>query len=121
MTAAEQYEIVKDHRDVWGDAIVLCRDGDERYYWASILQEGGSECGCDTAEAALLGLGVKWLASGGGVGSSYITSLLINANGYADIEVWLNSGGDVNVKRTSPIAAVYAAIAEVKRNTKDPR
>lgn len=115
MTATELYEIVKDHRDVWEDAIVLCRDGDKRYYWASILQDYSLQCSDAAAEVALLGLGVKWLASGGGTGHSYISGMIIGTNGAADIDVWATSCEDINCPRTDILAAVYAAIAEVKR------
>mgnify|MGYP000967116110 CR=1 FL=1 len=121
MTATELYEIVKDHRDVWEDAIVLCRDGDEQYYWASMLQDYGSECGCDTAEAALLGLGVKWLVERKAhPGTGYPIGKDGSFSCWVDPKVGCDFWDRRECRGPSILAAIYAAISEVKRETKDP-
>lgn len=148
MTATELYAIVKNHKDVWGDVLeyaeceppdppIWCMgvnenimvdeadaEGEEWKREAVALDDRISEGACPVSlvavEYALLGLGVKWLASGGGTGNSYIEGMLINARGESNIEVVTGPPQRSIYKRlTNPLAAVYAAIAEVKRNTKE--
>lgn len=112
LNSEDIYAIVKDHRDVWGP--VLNYDSDSR--WVD-TEDAHEYLQPETAEVALLGLGLRWLASGGGTGHSYISGMVIGTNGTADIDVWATSSGDINRRRTNPLAAVYAAIDAVKQSS----
>lgn len=116
MTATELYEIVKDHPDVWGNHLHwngygFCRRRVGLIYPTTLADQ-------EPVENELLGLGVKWLASGGGTSLSYITAMIVNRKGEAAVEAWEERRGDVSVRCTNILAAVYAAIAYVKENTK---
>lgn len=113
MTATELYEIVTGHQDVWGKHFVIVKRSDG--YVGFYRPFSNDELDPEHVENELLGLGVKWLASGGGTGHSYIFGMIVGTNGAADIDVWAISCGDINCRRTNILAAVYAAIAEVKR------
>lgn len=111
MTATELYEIVKDHRDVWGVTLHF----DDYGCWVDSFSHPES-LRDDTAEVALLGLGVKWLAE-----RRAQPQVIARRDGTyrAHTEHECSPGGIMAFKYTgrgrTVIAAVYAAIAEVKR------
>lgn len=137
MTHAEMYEIVKDHPDVWGKVLeyVECEppspplwcmkindellideadmEGDEWKRDAMPLDDRIVEGAAPVSQAgvyyALLGLGVKWLVQRGGASTIYGPVTPSATDGYY-------AGGKIpSVWGDSELAAVYAAIAEIKR------
>ena len=116
MTATELYEIVKDHADVWENVL-----GYHEYHDAALwhCNERGHaiQCSGDAAEAALLGLGVKWLVS-----IDAFPELRLYPCGvvvcWADPYPMCSATDRFPSKGAPPFAAlsaVYAAISEVKR------
>jgi hypothetical protein len=117
VTATELYEIVKDHRDVWGNHIHwngygFCRRRGELVYNTVLDQE--------PVENELLGLGVKWLAE-----RRAQPQVIARRDGTyrAHTEHECSLGSVMAFKHTgrgrTVLAAVYAAIAYVKRATKE--
>lgn len=115
MTATELYEIVTGHQEVWGKHFVIVKRSDG--YIGFYHPFSNDELDPEHVENELLGLGVKWLAFAN-AGDWYVSSLQQNWHGETDIEVTFLCGGrprSCAVRRTSVLAAVYAAIAEVKK------
>lgn len=108
MTNAELYDIVKDHRDVWWQHFdPICCFGHPYLTRPGMLETAGNE---QHIEMELIGLGVAWLAKNGG-----------SANIYPPMsgsdEYFVSSDMSACAGRPSMLAAVYAAIAEVKRGS----
>lgn len=106
MTHAELYDIVKDHRDVWGKHFHTVRRGDESTIF--VRHYANAEGEPAHREMELLGLGVAWLAKNGGSANIYPPM-----SGSPDY--FVSSDMSACSGRPSILAAVYAAIAEVKR------
>ena len=112
MTHAELYEIVKDHRDVWGQhfAITVCHDGSVEFVRHFTNEAGEPE----HVEAELLGLGVAWLSRNGA--TPHLHGNTTNSKCRIDYTVTdKDDTEDFYFKYAdSPTAAVYAAIGAVK-------
>lgn len=112
MTAAELYEIVTGHQDVWGKhfGIVKRSDGYVGFYRSF----SNDELDPEHVENELLGLGVKWLVKN--------SDVLMHEHlhgGYVVLPRFEPGYDDKQpVMGPSVLAAVYAAIAYVKENTK---
>lgn len=100
MTHTELYEIVKDHADVW-DKVLEFHNG----HWAD-PDETNSWVPESIAEAALLGLGVEWLVEN----DKGLMILPKDNSGNYRVSAW-----SAACDSTPMLAAVYAAIAEVKK------
>ena len=107
MTHAELYEIVKDHRDVWGEHFHTVGRGDGSTEFVRHFTNDAGEP--EHVEAELLGLGVAWLV--GNLGDTTIGKP--NHGGYGVRDTWMFP--HIHTWGGSLLAAVYAAIAEVKR------
>lgn len=136
MTHAELYDIVKDHRDVWGEVLeyaetnspnpplwimksneeLFLDDADiegEDWKRESValddrIMDGGCPISTEGVIVALLGLGVEWLVENGGSARIYppLPTRPEYFVGTDDCGGW---------RLPSLLASVYAAIAEVKK------
>lgn len=109
MTHAELYEIVKDHRDVWGSILEFVPN---TVGGGSFLEHDGKHFvdlspGRFMAEFTLLGLGVAWLVRTDGQFNTYGP---VSPGDTFDVPSTTGAWGE----GTSILAAVYAAIAEVR-------
>ena len=105
MTHAELYEIVKDHRDVWGEHFHTVRRGDESTEFVRHYTNDAGEP--EHVEMELLGLGVAWLVRTDGQFNAYGP---VSPGDTFDVPSTTGAWGE----GTSILAAVYAAIAEVR-------
>lgn len=114
MTHTELYEIVKDHRDVWGEHLFPEIHKAHGVIWWANRAMGGTPVPAALVEPTLLGLGVAWLAQNGACPSLYGNAL--NSKSRIDYTVKYADGtpGLYFKYADSPTAAVYAAIGEVK-------
>lgn len=113
MTHAELYEIVKDHRDVWGRDLRHC----DQYFASVFPRDVSLETTPAVAKHALIGLGVAWLSRNGAAphlhGNTTNSKCRIGyavTDKYGTADFWFKYAD-------SELAAVYAAIAEVKRGS----
>lgn len=149
MTATELYAIVKNHKDVWGDVLeyaeceppdppIWCMgvnenimvdeadaEGEEWKREAVALDDRISEGACPVSlvavEYALLGLGVKWLVERKAhPGTGYPIGKDGSFSCWVDPKVGCDFWDRRECRGPSILAAIYAAISEVKRETKDP-
>lgn len=109
MTATELYEIVKDHPDVWGkDFVIVVRgDGTAGFF----RQFSNDELDPEHVENELLGLGVKWLVEN----SKHNSVAVARTLGDWQCITYTEEQWCATLFGPSPVAAVYAAIAEVNR------
>ena len=119
MTHAELYEIVKDHRDVWGKHFTW--DYTRELFmeqWPQTI----SPIRNDIAESALLGLGVAWLVKRAGRARIYGMGKACKEFGTMTDGRWLGQGDSMLSSVYSLIGRLKAsldAIAEVKRGKAD--
>lgn len=107
MTYAELLEIVKDHRDVWGEHLFPEIHKAHGVIWWANRAMGGTPVPAALVEPTLLGLGVAWLVENGGSARIYppLPTRPEYFVGTDDCGGW---------RLPSLLASVYAAIAEVK-------
>lgn len=109
MTHAELYKIVKDHQDVWGSILEFVPN---TVGGGSFLEHDGKHFvdlspGRFMAEFTLLGLGVAWL-----VENLDQATIGIHGGRFSVRDGWMPP--NVSANGGSILAAVYAAIAEVR-------
>ena len=102
MTATELYEIVTGHQEVWGKHFVIVKRSDG--YIGFYHPFSNDELDPEHVENELLGLGVKWLAD---------TTTEFHSECHD--RMYLVPARKLTVPQSSFLAAVYAAIAEVKK------
>lgn len=106
MTHAELCDIVKDHRDVWGHHFYMLYSKGK--YVELLRHDSNDPLEPEHVEIELLGLGVVWLVENGGRFNVYGP---MTPDDTFDVptatKTWSES--------TSILAAVYAAIGEVKK------
>lgn len=107
MTHAEMYEIVKGHRDVWGEHFHTVRRGDESTEFVRHFTNDAPEP--EHLEAELLGLGVAWLVDN--LGDTIVGKP--GRGGYGVRDTW--TVPHIHTWGGSLLAAVYAAIGEEKK------
>lgn len=105
MTHAELYKIVKDHRDVWGEHMFPQIHPLHGTIWWANRAMFGMPANTQLVEPALLGLGVEWLV--GHLGALNLYAPAKPGGPHEAVARGLSEG-------SSLLAAVYAAIAEVK-------
>lgn len=106
MTNSELYEIVKNHQDVWGQHFHTVRRGDESTIF--VRHYANAEGEPAHREMELLGLGVEWLLERSK--SEVVTHMVSHF-----FDRYITRAGCMNSTwQPSLLAAVYAAIAEVK-------
>lgn len=103
MTHAELYAIVKDHPDVWGEVYRY-----SEHFSAIFPRDISVETSPEAASVGLLGLGVDWLLDRT---TEFHAEYKDGPRGFACMVL---IGKHPRTYRTK-LAAVYAAIAEVKR------
>ena len=105
MTHAELYKIVKDRRDVWGQHFTITVGHDGPVEFVRHFTNDAPEP--EHLEAELLGLGVVWLVENGGRFNVYGP---MTPDDTFDVPTATKTWSE----GTSILAAVYAAIGEVK-------
>lgn len=105
MTHAELYKIVKDRRDVWGQHFTITVGHDGPVEFVRHFTNDAPEP--EHLEAELLGLGVAWLVRTDGQFNAYGP---VSPGDTFDVPSTTGAWGE----GTSILAAVYAAIAEVR-------
>lgn len=108
MNQTELYEIVKDHRDVWGKHFGTYHDREYEGSTEFVRRESTDATNTIYVAAELLGLGVAWLV--GNLGDTIIGKP--NHGGYGVRDTWMVPR--VHTRGGSLLDAVYAAIAEMK-------
>lgn len=106
MTHAELYEIVKDHPDVWGQHFHTVRRSNETTELVRHFSNEQPEP--EHLQAELLGLGVAWLLE---TTTEFHAEYKDGPQGFACMVLCGRYPREYKTK----LAAVYAAIAEVKR------
>lgn len=114
MTHPELYEIVKDHADAWNYHFHIVGRGDGSTEF--VRRYGNTSDNPSHVEMELLGLGVVWLICNSPTKNVEIH--IFGSDGdeacvvHAKARRWRRSGEFT--RQLGPLAAVYAAIAEVK-------
>lgn len=114
MTNAELYEIVKDHRDVWGEHMFPQIHPLHGTIWWANRAMFGMPANTQLVEPALLGLGVAWLVENGHRPSLHKLKDGRCTN-WIDYDPNGPMDGGTEIVSKNLLAAVYAAIGEVKK------